>query len=172
MLNVGAKVELSNREILECARLAKSRHAVNRTNRVADQKVGAQDAFQTDFEGMCGEAAFCKLIGVEADTTLHPRSVTGKSDTGDASLGSTIVDVKTTRYPTGKLLARTNKTPNGTLFVLMVGSNGKYVFAGCMDDTELLTEDHITDLGYGATFAANQSELKAAKVTGKDILAV
>jgi hypothetical protein len=71
------------------------------------------------------------------------------------------VDVKTTMYSTGKLLAHLNKKGKKIdIFVLALGKFPTYRFAGYAMAADLINDDRITDLGYGPTYAMPQSALR------------
>ena len=52
-----------------------------------------------------------------------------------------------------------HRKPTDT-YALMVGRFPKYALAGHMTAEELLVEDRLGSLGYGATYIAKQNELK------------
>jgi hypothetical protein len=51
------------------------------------------------------------------------------------------------------------KTKADRLFALMVGSFPVYRCAGYMAAKDLLSDEHLTDLGHGPVYAASQAEL-------------
>jgi hypothetical protein len=104
--------------------------------------------------------AFSKLFNIFPDLTIHTRSSIDGTDTHDAILPCGLsVDVKTTKYPNGKLLAVPWKKANGDLFALMVGTAPSYVFKGFMFQYQLLSPQRLGNLGHGNTYIAQQSEL-------------
>jgi hypothetical protein len=158
-MQIGSTIALSPVEQTLCEIVATLRHDNNRSQGVSNSKRGSQSDFQTDLEGFAAELAFCKLLNLYPDLTIEPRTST--SDTGDVKLpdGRT-VDIKVTRYATGKLIAVPWKKAGVDLFALMVGQFPCYTFRGVMDSQELLAQERLGDLGYGPTFIANQEELK------------
>lgn len=142
-----------------CKKVSKLRFENNRSESVMNAKRGDQTNEYTDFQGLCGEFAFCKLFNLYPDLTIHVRS-SGKNDNMDARLhnGKT-VDVKVTKYKNGKLIAVPWKKPTGDYFALMVGEAPTFEFKGFMKQDELLREERIGDLGYGPTYIANQTDL-------------
>jgi hypothetical protein len=135
--------------------VARKRYESNRAGNVADQKIGPQSAQETDIEGAASEIAFCKLMNVYPDlsTDAHPAH--------DAVIyPGGRVDVKSTKYKNGRLLAVAGKAGNpADVYALMVGTRPTYRFAGLISAERLLRPEQITDLGYGSTYAANQSDL-------------
>jgi len=158
-MQIGATITLSEDDRELCKDLARRRFNNNRRHKVANAKIGPQSNEFTDLEGIAGEFAFCRLAGFNPDKTVHSRS--SKTDHGDVNGSGQEIDVKTTKYPRGKLLARiTLRDKKDTLFVLMVGTFPRYKFAGCLQGSDWLDDTHIVDLGYGPTFSVGQSELR------------
>lgn len=138
-------IKLTEAEVRICQWLAKQRHSSNRSGGVVDAKIGPQSCEDTDLEGICGEFAFCKAMNLYPDMSISPRK-----GTDDVIVNGKSVDVKTTRYKTGKLLARKTKgeTPSD-VYVLVVGQCPEYKIAGWCGSAELLCESNLIDLGYG-----------------------
>ena len=148
-------ITLNKGEIAIAKWLAKKRDESNRANGVVDQKVGDQSAEFTDLNGVGSEMVFCKLFNLYPDFDLVP----GKHDAVTRK-GAT-VDVKSTKYRNGKLLAVTSKDLNASdVYVLVTGEFPAYRIVGYADSSVLLNEDKLTDLGHGPTYAMEQSELK------------
>jgi hypothetical protein len=112
-VKIGQTVSLSYAERKLAHFLAKHRNGNNRHFNVVNLKVSPSSDATVDLEGMCGEIAFCKLFNVYPDMDVdrmppHPLY--------DCILpGDIRVDVKTTKYETGKLLvdARKGKKTDG-----------------------------------------------------------
>jgi hypothetical protein len=150
------KITLTDSEIKICQWLAKQRHSSNRSGGVIDGKIGPQSCEETDLEGICGEFAFCKALNLYPDMSISPRK--GSHDV--FAFGKTI-DVKTTKYKTGKLLARQskNETPSD-VYVLIVGERPDYNIVGCCSSADLIQDKNLIDLGYGKTYGLEQRVLK------------
>lgn len=157
---IGTVVKLDAIEQVIVQALAKKRYSNNRSAGVRNSKIGNQSNEFTDLEGMAGEFAFCKLFNIYPDFSISTRSSSQGEDRGDTKVNGEKVDVKTTKYATGKLLAVTWKKTDVDLFALMTGVFPKYVFRGFMKSEELIKETRLGDLGYGKTYIAKQSELK------------
>lgn len=157
----GEVVLLNDGEQFVCRQLAKMRHENNRKADVKNSKIGGQSDEVTDLEGIGAEMAFCLLFNVYPDLSISPRSSMEGQDDGDLILhnGKT-VDVKATRYLTGKLIAVPWKVSKVDYFALMVGEFPQYEFKGLMRSDELLKESRLGTLGHGPTFIASQRELK------------
>lgn len=159
MLNT--TITLSNFELKICELIAKNRYTNNRINCVKNSKIGAQSDEETDFEGICAEVAFCKLYNLYPDLSIHTRNI--DTDEGDVKLNGLSIDIKTTKYKNGKLLAAPWKKITGDLFALMVGTAPTYVFKGFMKQNDLLIPSRLGNLGHGPTYIAYQNELKDIK---------
>lgn len=150
------KVELSQSELKICEWLAKNRFSNNRSSKVVDKKIGPQSCYETDLEGICGEFALCKMLNLYPDMSIHSRS-----GGHDILLNGKKIDVKTTKYKTGKLLAVKNKKADSAdIYILLIGKRPSYTFAGWSFNYELLSEDNLCDLGYGFTYGLDQRDLK------------
>lgn len=142
-----------------CRGVARMRYRNNRKQGVVNSKVGNQNNEETDLEGFAAEFAFCKMFNVFPDFSVSPRK--SEDDCGDATLPcGTRVDVKVTKYPTGRLLAVPWKTGNVELYALMIGRFPSYTFKGFMKKGELTKQERLGDLGHGSTYIAQQHELR------------
>ena len=138
--------------------VAKSRYKNNRDKNIHNSKIGDQSDYLTDLNGFGAELAFSKLFNCYPDMSIFTRDAS--NDTGDVKLPNGMtVDVKTTTYPTGKLLAVIWKKNTVDLYALMIGSFPTYTFKGFMKSNELLVPERIGNLGHGETYIAKQHEL-------------
>ena len=154
---IGTKIKLNESEQAICVDIAKKRFDNNRKSNVKNSKIGEQSDYVTDLEGFAAEMAFSKIFNVYPDFSVETRNA--NEDQGDCVVNNKIVDVKTTKYKTGKLLAVKWKASNTDLYALMIGEFPSYTFKGFMTSKELLKEKRIGSLGHGNTYIAEQSEL-------------
>lgn len=135
--------------------IAQRRYESARGQGITDMKVGDQSNWETDLEGAAAELAFCKLANVYPDMEI------GKASIEDCYLkNGYAIDVKTTRYEGGRLLAvRWKREKDVDLYALMVGTFPQYRLAGFMKSEDLINEAKLKDLGRGPVFAADQNEL-------------
>jgi hypothetical protein len=149
-------VKLTESEIKICEWLAKNRYASNRNGGVSDKKIGPQSCEETDLEGICGEFAFCKAVNLYPDMSISPRK-----GGDDVLLNGKKIDIKTTKYKSGKLLARRSKseTPSD-VYVLIVGVRPDYNIVGWCSSADLIQDKNLIDLGYGKTYGLEQRVLK------------
>jgi hypothetical protein len=139
--------------------LAQSRYQNARKREIKDAKMGEQTNWETDLEGVAAEIAFCKLFNVYPDmeTDLPPDKLPD-ADAYTFAMGA--VDVKATKRPNGRLLARKNKaTKNIDTFVLMIGVFPEYQFVGSASADKLLQDSTLRDLGRGEGHCLDQNDL-------------
>ena len=154
-MTIKVSVTLSEAEQKLALFLAKQRYANARSKGIKDNKIGDKSNADTDIEGMAEEIAACRLLNV------YPDLQTDKIPIHDliTSKGYT-VDVKVTKYQSGKLLAVRNKNQNPCdFYMLMIGSFPSYHCAGFAHSSDLLAENTLTDLGKGLGHALTQDRL-------------
>ena len=150
------KVTLTDQDFVMCRLIGNMRTLVARNNHVGDKKMGNQSGFQIDEDGVLGEFAFCKHFNVFFDLGVSPRS-----GSFDCILRGKRIDVKTTRYKTGKLLATTKVNPDVDIYVLAILDNHDITFVGWIEKEELISEKNLKDLGRGLGYSLEQNELKS-----------
>ena len=70
------------------------------------------------------------------------------------------IDVKTTKYRNGHLIATTNKIKHPPdIYVLVIGTFPEYCIIGEISVSFLLRPENIKDFGMGDTYAVTQSEV-------------
>ncbi len=149
------KVLLNEAEQRIALWVAKKRMSENKSANVVDRKMGPQDDEDANRNGFGAELAFCKMFNVYPDFSTQPRS--GSSDC--ERFGQS-VDVKSTTYPNGRLVAIPRKKELASdMYALLVCVWPEYTFVGFASAAELLSEKRLTDLGHGPTYAMNQDEL-------------
>jgi hypothetical protein len=146
------RLERGEQEV--CEYLAKERHNNARKKGVENRKKGPQSAYETDLEGVASEMAAAKLLNVWPDLQI------GEAPAHDLMVGSYTVDVKTTKYRTGKLIAALDKKDKSCdYYMLMLGTFPEYSLGGFCKKEKLLNEDTIINLGWGKLHALEQYEL-------------
>ncbi len=157
-MRIGSIVKLSETEQKICRGIAKLRFNNARNAGVENKKVGNQSNEYTDLNGFAAELAFCRLFNVFPDLTIEIRSAS--TDKGDAVLPcGTTVDVKSTKYESGKLLASPSRKSGHDLYALMTGEFPTYTFRGFMRTSDLHNEKRIGECGHNKTYIARQDEL-------------
>lgn len=136
--------------------IAKQRYENARSKGIVDGKMGRQSNYDTDLEGAAAELAFCK------DKNIYP-DLENRVDLGyDCMYYGTRIDVKATKYKTGRLLATLKKKvcENVDVFVLMVGSfSTYYTIVGAVAKEDFIRDENIKDLGRGKGYCLDQSQL-------------
>jgi hypothetical protein len=153
-------IELNQAEQKLAIYLAKSRHKNARGNNIVDRKIGDQSSEMTDLNGIGAEIAFCKANNCYPDTSIGEGLPYADALTSNGNF----IDVKTTTYPNGHLVAAPWKTGQGVnYYCLLVGDFPSYRIAGYMSKEDLLQKSKLKDLGRGSGFAAEQKELLVSK---------
>ena len=170
IIKIGTEVTLSDTEQLLAKAIAKRRYQKSREAGVHNSRKGPQSDEATDKEGMGGEIAFCKLFNVYPDLSIEVKSSAQGTDKGDCILhvvGNGTVDVKTTIYPDGKLLAAPWKSKEGVdLYALMTGKFPTYTFKGFMTSADLMVEERYKTFSKSdaKAYVAHQRDLKEIKI--------
>lgn len=148
-------IELNETEQRLATYVARLRYQSSRESGTANMKIGGQSDEMTDLEGIGAELAFCKIANV------YPDLDAGKTNVEDCyTKNGYAIDVKSTTYENGRLLAVRWKKPDKVdFYALMVGKFPKYRLAGFMRSEDLIKPEMIRDLGHGSTYAADQSQL-------------
>ena len=150
------KIKLTDSEVKICEWLGKSRYQNNRVASVLDKKIGPQSCDITDLDGICGEFAFCKAFNLYPDMSLEPRK-----GGFDLVWNGKKIDIKTTRYKTGKLLAtKDKKLEDSDIYALIIKNDQNYTIAGWCYCEELIKNSNLVDLGYGLTYCLSQEKLR------------
>ena len=149
-------LNLTERRLAEF--IAKCRYETSRKRGFKNLKVSNEKVEITELEGIASELAFCKYMNVYPDLEIKV------SDWDCVLPNGEKVDIKTTMYSTGKLLAHLNKKGKKIdVFVLALGKFPTYRFAGYALTADLIRDERITDLGYGPTYAMMQADLRDIK---------
>lgn len=152
------KIVLNEAEILIANYIGMARYNNARTLEIVDQKVGDQPNAFVDINGMGGELAACRVFNVYPDLTIVEADKLPGYDF--IAKNGAKVDVKTTEYKTGKLLA-TLKTEIGAanVYLLVTGVLPKYTIVGYCAEEKLLDAANIGDLGKGKGYMLDQEFL-------------
>jgi len=149
------KVTLNKLELKLAKYIGSHRYHNARDKGIEDRKMGDQSCEETDVEGAAAEIVFCKAYNLYPDLqfeVLLPH---------DAILhcGAT-VDVKHTKYDSGRLLATTKKIEHPCdIYVLVTGLKPAYEIRGGMPRELLFRAENIGDLGHGPGYMVEQDIL-------------
>ncbi len=139
--------------------LGNARFQYGRNNGVENKRVGNQSDQETDLNGMGAELAFCKHFNIYPDLQI------GVLSDDDCNLPNGLgVDVKTTKYPNGRLLVGLNKKakPSGA-YALMIGTFPTYRYAGIISAERLFKDENIGNTGHGNCYLIDQENLYIGK---------
>ena len=154
------RIDLSIHELLICKTLGIFRRTCASGN-VVDRQVGKQDPWEIDVDGVVGEYCVAKMLNVFPDFTVSIRK--GGVDLISSS-GKTI-DVKTTRYKNGRLLATTSKVNDPCdIYILAIVDDKGCDVVGWATKEQLLQDVNLIDLGHGKGFSLNQDQLNTGKL--------
>ena len=148
------EVTLNSAEQIVCKQLALMRYEIARAVGRKDQQIGNQPSWQTDEDGIGGEIAASRGLNVYPTLILKP-------DEGwDILYKGMKIDVKTTRYPHGRLLAKLNANDSEVDgYLLVTGKFPVYTIVGCASSKRLLSPKNIVDLGHGEGYGLRQKDL-------------
>jgi Family of unknown function (DUF5843) len=159
----GEMITLTETEQKFCHLIAKYRYESARAAGQTNAKRGPQSNEATDLEGIGGEIAFAKLFDLYPTEAFKILPRSAKEDQGDFVLhDGKIVDIKTTKYKTGRLSAVLWKERNVDLYSLMIGQMPSYKFAGFMTCKELCQDSRISSFPgrpNSKAYIADQKEL-------------
>lgn len=137
--------------------VSRKRYETNRATGATATIYNDTSAIENEMDSFGAEVAYCKLHN------CYPDLATDHRPPFDATLpnGKT-VDVKQTKYTTGKLLVKLiarAKLPD--LYALMIGKFPKYKLAGHIEAKTIITPERIqTDSWKSPAYVAKQDELK------------
>ena len=164
-IKIGQTVSLTTAERKLAHFIAKNRNGNNRHFNITNLKISAQDSATVDLEGICGEIAFCKLFNVYPDLDTDRDPPHPLYDATIPPPPGYRIDVKTTKYETGKLLVDARKGPKTDsvdFYVLMTGSfPGPYTYRGMIARETIIAPHRIETIKGYRSYAAIQSELVA-----------
>jgi hypothetical protein len=164
-IKIGQTVSLTTAERKLAHFIAKNRNGNNRHFNITNLKISAQDSATVDLEGICGEIAFCKLFNVYPDLDTDRDPPHPLYDATIPPPPGFRIDVKTTKYETGKLLVDARKGPKTDsvdFYVLMTGSfPGPYTYRGMIARETIIAPHRIEIIKGYRSYAAIQSELVA-----------
>lgn len=152
------RVEITSEMKLIARLLGGMRVVVNRGAGTRDRKMGGQDGFSSDEDGVLAELAFAQAFNVCPDLSLRPRS-----GSADAIVAGKRIDIKATRRTNGQLIATTKENADIDLYVLAIVEDQQVTFPGFALASELKSDANLTDLGHGQTYAMPQDKLRKFK---------
>jgi ABC-type dipeptide/oligopeptide/nickel transport system ATPase component len=82
---------------------------------------------------------------------------------GQVTVNGKRIDVKSTRYKDGRLLATLKDNPDVDLYVLAIVDGGTVTFPGYATKSQLCREENVQDLGRGSGYVMTQDRLTAFK---------
>ena len=136
--------------------LAVMRNTTARQNGVTDKQMGKQDPIEIDRDGILAEMAFGKAYNLYPDLTVYPRK-------GGADLISKTgkrIDVKATRYKTGRLVIHIDKPVDEVdVYVLAIVDGDDVNIVGYIESVKAIRQENVSDLGHGKGYVIEQDQL-------------
>tara|TARA_R110000824_G_scaffold7972_4_gene36377 strand:- start:786 stop:1283 length:498 start_codon:yes stop_codon:yes gene_type:complete len=147
-------ITLTSAEQTVAKSLAVMREQIARAIGRVDQQIGKQAGWETDEQGIGGEFAAARAYNVFPCLELKP-------DAGfDLMVKGKKIDVKTTKYRTGRLLAKLNQRDDEVdIFLLVTGEFPTFKIVGYATAKDLLKKENVIDLGHGPGYALTQDQL-------------
>ena len=140
-----------------CVDGADMRYNIARSSGVSNGKIGPQSNKLTDQLGLGGELTVAKWLNLYPDFTIYVRQ--GGADLVTHS--GTRIDVKTTKYATGSLLAKINTAYESIdVFVLVTTDYPTFTVRGWATKEQLINPENIINLGHGDGYGLNQDQLQ------------
>lgn len=140
--------------------LAVMRNTTARVNGVTDKQMGKQDPIEIDRDGILAEMAFGKQFNLYPDLSVYPRK-------GGADLithQGNKVDIKATRYKTGRLLIHIDKPVEEVdIYVLGIVDGDSVNFVGYIKSADAIQPQNLNDLGHGSGYVIEQNNLRKFK---------
>ncbi len=127
-----------------------------KSNYQVDKSLGLNNI---NVNGFGAELAFCQLCGVSFDPSfVEYESHFNKVDA--TLMNGVTVDVKQTKYNSGRLLVSINKTKKYVdIYALIIGVFPNYRFMGWATYEEMIRKENIRDLGHGPGYVLDQNKL-------------
>jgi hypothetical protein len=141
--------------------IGSKRNSTNRKLQVTDTRYKRTDPLEIDQLGARAELAIHKFCNQypEEMFVFKPVSKANKTDLGDIVIEGFSVDVKATKYKTGKLLTNIGPLPDIDIFGLIVENNlNEYDLKGFLPAYDLHDEKRIEVVGR-QVYAAHQKDL-------------
>jgi len=156
-------VQLTHAEVITCRIIGNTRALAARSANVVDKRMSDQSGIHLDEDGVIGEFAFCKHKNIFFDPSASPRS-----GSFDCLLLDKRLDIKTTRYANGRLIATMKKNPDVDVFVLAIydAKTHRVTFPGYVLADQLYRPENVRDLGHGPGYAIEQKNLNRWQING------
>jgi hypothetical protein len=115
--------------------------------------------YNMNLNGFGAELAFCRLCGIEFDSSTNKND--NHYNNPDAVLNNGLtVDVKNTIYKNGKLIVRTGKEHKRVdLYALVIGTFPDFTFVGWKEYDHIIDKSLIVNLGWGPAYCLSQDNL-------------
>jgi hypothetical protein len=145
--------------------LAVMRQTNSRASGVVNKQMSKQNPIEIERDGVLSEMAFGKQFNLYPDFSVHPRK-------GGADLithQGLRVDIKATRYRSGRLLIHIDKTVEDVdIYVLAIIDGDNVDFVGYIKSADAIKQEYVKDLGHGVGYVIEQTSLTKFKEDNND----
>jgi hypothetical protein len=153
------RIDLTEAELFLCRMLGVMRRS-EAMHKVVNQQVGKDDTWSIDIDGVVAEYCVAKMLNVCPDLTVSVRS--GGVDL--ISRNGKTIDVKSTRYKNGRLLATLKKVHDPCdIYILVIADDTGADIIGWASKELLFNDANIINLGHGKGYVLDQSKLNIFK---------
>jgi hypothetical protein len=153
-------VSMSPPESAMALTLAVMRQTNSRASGVVNKQMSKQNPIEIERDGVLSEMAFGKRFNLYPDFSVHPRK-------GGADLithQGLRVDIKATRYKSGRLLIHIDKTVEDVdIYVLAIIDGDDVDFVGYIKSADAIKQEYVKDLGHGVGYVIEQTSLTKFK---------
>jgi hypothetical protein len=148
---------LTDIEFKLCYDLANGRHYVkDMNNPKRDKSSYGNTQAEADLIGMIGEFCVAKYLKIPFSTEI---SINGDDGT-DLMLGDWSIQVKATKYPTGRMVFNKLSEMTSLIYVLCVVDQKQCDIKGYISHRNLLKVMYQKDLGHGLRYCCDQEHLR------------
>lgn len=155
-------ISLDDSEVQLAKTYAELRYQAARGMGAQYNKMTTDDRSKMDNEihSFCGELAACKALNIYPSLSFV--SDNGAIPTVDAYWMNGTVDIKTTKYLTGRLMVTVKKSDEKRcdFYFLVVGDIPDFRLVGWIGRETLFQEKNLTDPGQGVCYALDQEDLR------------
>jgi hypothetical protein len=116
--------------------------------------------YQMNLNGFGAELSFCRLCGVEFDSSTNQYESHFNKEDAILKDGTT-VDVKNTTYRSGRLIVRTGKESKQIdIYALVIGTFPVFKFCGWASYKDIIQKKLIVNFGAGYSYCLPQNSLR------------
>lgn len=153
------EVTLNETEIKMARDLAFSRSIQNRQSNVTDLKYSSKAGIFLDYQGICGELAFCRLFNLYPDTEFN--YLPGRRPKHDCMTPAGYgIDIKTHQKHNSALRVPITKNPDDVdFYALVVGTSPKLFVVGTIAAAKVFQDCYLMENKTGTWYELPQKDI-------------